>query len=434
MFLLHFSSSEDEVGIYLAGYNLLDERMAKKKIKRTRTTHNSVYDVLNCDDILHEILLRVPPPTIFKLIIVSKRCMHVICSSSFRRRYLTQWGQNFRLLGFFVCNFLYLGRPRDGYRRPSWEPALPFLSTCKEGDDLKTSGILKKLGYYMDSSNGIILSGIHPKIFYVYNTMTKQQYQLPEPQQFYKTLCMALIVEEYLDGDICYKVIRAKCESKLKERNTVSVETYSSKTGSWKQSTLMCSTSFALRPKTVGMVVGGVVHWLAIWGKLAIYDPRLGDRHVAVVKLPAGVLSQEHEESVLGESSDGFLQYGQSNNLGLEIWILEKELPEANSSLYYNCTHLKYKWILRWRLNFKAIWKQVPSLNMYFKETQILSFLPQNSTSVFVRLGWNIVLYDLETKTAEIVSYQGKGASISWESSKVVPYFLPKWPLPSSVS
>lgn len=391
-----------------------------------------VYAVLNCDDILHEILLRLPPSTISKSILVSKRWLRVICSPAFRRLYLSQWGQDFRLLGFFVCNFLYLGRPRDGYRRPPWEPALPFLSTCKDGDDLKLSGILKQLGYFIDSSNGIILSGRHPKTYFVYNTMTKQQYPLPEPQQFYKALCMALIVEEYLD-DICYKVIRAKCECKLKGRNTVSIETFSSKTGNWKQSTLMCSTSFALLPRTVGKVVGGVVHWFAMWGKLAIYDPRLGDRHVAVVKLPAGVLSNEHEESVLGESSDGLLQYGQSSNLGMEIWILEKEAG-ANPPIYCNCTHLKYKWILRWRLNFKVMWKQNPSLSMHSKDTQILSFLPQNSTSVFIRSGWNIFLCDLETKTVEMVHYQGRGASISWESSKVVPYYLPAWPVSSSAS
>ncbi|XP_027352956.1 F-box protein At5g03970-like [Abrus precatorius] len=403
------------------------------KIERMSPNRHSVYAVLNCDDILHEILLRLPPSTIFKLIIVSKRWLRVICSSSFRCCYLSRWGQNFRLLGFFVCNFLYLGRPRDGYRRPRWEPALPFLSTCKEGDDLKLSGILKQLGYFIDCSNGIILSGHHPKTYYVYNAVTKQRYQLPQPQQFYKTLCMALTVEEYLDGDPCYKVIRARCECKLKERNTVSIETFSSKTGTWKQSTLMCSTSFALRPRTAATVVDGVVHWFAMWGKLAIYDPRLGDRCIALIKLPAGVLSHEHEESVLGESSDGLLQYGQSNNLGLEIWILEKEAG-ANPSIYCNCTHLKYKWILRWRLNFRMLWKQIPSLSTHSKETQILSFLPQNSKSVFIRSGWNIFLCDLGTEMVEIVNYQGRGASISWESSKVVPYFLPAWPHSSSVS
>lgn len=396
--------------------------------------NNSVYPAaLNCDDILHEILLRIPPPTISKLIIVSKIWLRVICSPSFRQCYVRQWGQSFRLLGFFVCNFLYLGRPRDGYRRPRWEPALPILSTCKDGDDLKLSGILKHLGYFVDSSKGIILSGFHPKAYYVYNTVTKQKYELPEPQQFYKVLCMALIVEEYLDSDICYKVIRARCECKLKERNTVSIETYSSKSRQWKQSTLMCSTTFALCPRTAAMVVGGVVHWFAMWGKLAIYDPRLGDRYIALIKLPTGVLTHEHEESVLGESSDGLLQYGQSNNLGLEIWILEKEAG-ANSSIYCNCTHLKYKWILRWRLNFKVLWKQMPSLSTHSKETQILSFLPQNSTSIFIRSGWNILLCDLETKTVEIVNYQGRGGTISWESSKVVPYFLPAWPHTSSVS
>lgn len=395
-----------------------------ERIKRINVNGSA----LNCDDILHEILLRIPPSTITKLIVVSKIWLRVICSSSFRQGYTRRWGQSFRLVGFFVCNFLYLGRPRDGYRRPRWEPALPFLSTCREGDDLKHSGILKSRGYFIDSSKGIILSGFHPKTYYVYNAVSKQKYQLPEPQQFYKVLCMALIVEECLDGDTCYKVIRARCECKLKERNTVSIETYSSNTGKWKQSTLMCSTSFALRPRTAAMVVGGVVHWFAIWGKLAIYDPRLGDRYIALIRLPTGVLTREHEESVLGESSDGVLLYGQSNNIGVEIWMLVKEPEDNNSSIYCNCTRVKYKWVLRWRLNFKVLWKQMPSLSTHSKETQLLSFLPHNSTSVFIRSGWNILLCDLQTKTVEIVNYQGRGGSISWESSKIVPYFLPSWP------
>lgn len=394
-----------------------------------KITCNSVHAVLSCDDILQDILLRLPPSTIFKLILVSKRWLRVISSSSFRRCYVKRWNQNFRLLGFFVCNFLYLGRPRDGYHRPRWEPALPLLSTCKEGDDLKSSGVLKKLGYFIDCSKGVLLCGRHPKTYYVYNPMTKQQYELPEPKQFYKMLCMAFIVEEYLDDVICYKVIRAKCECKLKERNTVSVETFSSRTGTWKQSTLTCSSNFALRPRTVAMVIKGVVFWFAMWGNLAVYDPRLGDRRIALLKLPAGRLSQEHEESVLGESSDGLLQYGQSNNLGVEIWVLEDE--GVDSLIYRNCTHTKNKWTLRWRLNFKVMWKQNPTFSMQCKDSQILSFLPQNSQSIFIRSGWNIFQCDLETKMVEIIYYQGRGAAISWESSKVVPYFLPAWPLSS---
>ncbi|KAJ7978142.1 F-box protein family [Quillaja saponaria] len=239
---------------------------------------DSIHDVLNCDDILREILLRLPPPSISKSIIISKRWLNFICSSSFRQSYLTQWRQSFRLLGFFVCNFLYLGRPRDGLHRPPWEPALPLLSTCKEGDDLKFSGILKELGYFMDSSKGFLLSGRHPKTYYVWNPISKQPFQLPEPRQFYKMLCMAFVVEDCSDGVICYKVIRAKCERKLIERHTVSIETFSSKTGAWKQTTLTCSSTFALCPRTVATVIGGVVHWLAMWRNIAIYDPRRGDR------------------------------------------------------------------------------------------------------------------------------------------------------------
>ncbi|KAK7258668.1 hypothetical protein RIF29_24250 [Crotalaria pallida] len=388
---------------------------------------NSVYAALNCDDILFEILLRLPPSTIYKSVIVSKNWLCAICSPRFRRIYLSKWGQDYRLLGFFVCNFLYLARPRDGYRRPHWEPALPFLSTCRDGDDLTQSRILRQLGYFIDSSNGIILAGRHPKTYFVYNNMTRQQYPLPEPQQFYKTMSMAFIVEEYLD-DISYKVIRAKCESRLKLRNTVSIETFSSKTGKWKQTTLMSSTPFALCSRKAGAVVGGVVHWFAIWGKLAIYDPRHGDRHIALVRLPVTMLSLEREESILGESSDGLLQFGSNSSLCMELWVLEKEVG-ANPPRYGNCTHLTYKWIPRFSIFFKTLWKQNASLSMHHsKDTQLLSFLPRNSKSVFIRSGWNIFLYDLETKTVELVHYQGRGASISWESSKVLPYFLPSWP------
>ncbi|CAL0308813.1 unnamed protein product [Lupinus luteus] len=394
---------------------------------------NSVYAALNCDDVLFEILLRLPPSTIFKSIIVSKNWLHVICNPRFRHIYLTKWGQEFRLLGFSVCNFLYLGRPRDGLHRPPWEPALPFLSTCRDGDELKHSGILKQLGYFIDCSNGVILSGRHPKTYIVYNTMTKQQYQLPEPQQFYKTLCMALIVVEHLD-DVRYKVIRARCESRLKLRNNVSIETFSSQTGQWKQTTLMCSTPFALCPRTTGMVVGGVVHWFAMWGKLAIYDPRLGDRNVALVKLPGGLLSVEREESILGESHDGNLLFGSSNTHGMELWKLEKEAEVHPPPRYSNCTHFNYTWTPVCRISFKTMWKQNASLSMHHsKETQILSFLPRNSSSVYIRSGWNIFLCNLKTRTVELVHYQGRGGSISWESSKVVPYFLPAWPISSAV-
>lgn len=395
-------------------------------MKSARTAHDSVHAALAIDDILCEILLRLPENYVFRLILVSKKWLHLICSNPFRSSYHSRWREKFHLLGFFVCNFLYLGRPRDGIRRPTWEPALTLLSTCKEGDDLKFSGILKRLGFFIDSSNGLLLCGRQPMTYYVWNPITKQRYELPQPQQFYRSLCMAFIVEDSHDDVICYKVIRAKCVCKRVEVNTVSIETFSSKTTAWKQSTLTCSSNFALCPRSVATVIKGVVHWFAVQKNLAIYDPYLGLRRISLIKLPAGQLSYDYEESVLGESFDGLLQYGQSSRLGIEIWVLEKE-QSSNSSIYMS-THLENRWNLRYKLRFKEMWKQNPTFTGHSKETQILSFLHRNSESVFIRSGSNIYLYDFESRRLEVVRYQGRASSIFWDSSRVVPYFRPSWP------
>ncbi|XP_041018617.1 F-box protein At5g03970 [Juglans microcarpa x Juglans regia] len=396
-------------------------------MKSGRINHDNVHTALTCDDVLCEILLRLPEKSVFRLILVSRKWLHVICSNSFRSSYHSKWRESFHLLGFFVCNFLYLGRPRDGFRRPPWEPALPLLSTCKEGDDLKFSGVLKQLGYFIDSSNGFLLCGRHPMTYYIWSPITRKQYQLPQPQQYYRSLCMAFIVEDSHDDVICYKVIRAKCVCKPVEVNTVSIETFSSKTGAWKQSTLTCSSSFALCPRSVATVIGGVVYWFSVHKHLAIYDPYLGVRRLSLIKLPAGELSFDYEESVLGESSDGLLQYGQSSKLGIEIWVLEKE-QSGYSSMYKSDTHWEKRWNLRYTLNFREMWKKNPTFTDRFSESQILSFLPRNSESVFIRSGSNIFLYQLESKRLDVVRYHGRGSSISWDSSKVVPYFRPSWP------
>ncbi|KAF3452327.1 hypothetical protein FNV43_RR02760 [Rhamnella rubrinervis] len=388
---------------------------------------NDVHPALTCDDILCEILLRLPEKSVFKCILVSKRWLHLMCSSSFRYGYCTRWKTNFHLVGFFVSNHLYLGRHKNGIQRPPSEPAIQLLSTSDEGDVLKFSGVLKQLGYFIDSSNGLLLCGRHPMTYYVWNPMTKQTYQLPQPRQYYKNLCMAFFIENCSDETLHYKVIRARCDCRLIEVNTVSVEIFSSATGMWKHFTLTCSSPFGLSPWTVATVINGVIYWFAKQGNIAIFDPHLGERCIVLVKLPTGKLSYDYDENGVGESSDGLLQYGQSSNLGIEIWVLEKEQVCFSSS---NTSHkdLKNRWTLRYRLSFKAMWKQNPSYGKHSKESQILSFLPQNSDYVFIRSGCYIFRCHLSSKRLEVVHSSGRGSSILWDFSKVVPYFRPVWP------
>ncbi|GAV66774.1 F-box domain-containing protein [Cephalotus follicularis] len=388
-------------------------------MKSKRISHDSGLDALSCDDILCNILFRLPPESVFKFITVSKKWLHLICSPSFRHSYLSWWKTNSRLLGFFVCNSSYLGRSRDGVRRPKSEPALLLLSTCEEGDDLTFSGILKQLGYFIDSSNGFLLCGRHPKTYYVWNPNTKEKYQLPRPRVYFEELCMAFMVEECPDGSVCYKVIRAKCDRILDEVNTVTIESFSSDTTTWSYSTLTCSSTLSLSPRTVATVIGGVIHWYAEHGNVAIYKPDDEDRHIELIKLPG---SYDCDEKVLGESFDGLLQYGESTESGMAIWVLERE-PSGSI----------FKWNLRCKLKFKTMWKKNPTPMIKFssKETQILSFLPQNSESVFIRSGCHVFLYHFESERVELVHYNGRGSFISWDLCRVVPYFIPAWPYSS---
>ncbi|KAJ6761531.1 hypothetical protein OIU74_024226 [Salix koriyanagi] len=87
---------------------------------------------------------------------------------------------------------------------------------------------------------------------------------------------------------------------------------------------------------------------------------------------------------------------------------------------------------LRYRLNFKTMWKKNPTSMTKFctrdKETQILSFLHRNSKSVCIRSGPDIFIVHLVNQKVEVVLYNGRGSSISWDFSRVAPYFRPDWP------
>ncbi|MBA0611854.1 hypothetical protein Godav_012506 [Gossypium davidsonii] len=397
-------------------------------MKSRRMKHEGVlHTALSCDDILCNILIRLPPKSITKFVIVSKRWLHLICSSSFRHSYLSRWRVGFNLLGFFVCNSLYLGRPKGGARRPRSEPALPLLSSSREGDDLKFSGVLKKLGYFIDSSDGLLLCGRHPKTYFVWNPITKQQYKLPHPRVHFEELCMAFIVEDSPDDEICYRVVRAKCESRFEEVYVVTIETFLSKISTWCYSKLRCSSTISLSPWTSGTVIGGVIHWYAAQGNIAIYDPYHHEKHIALVKLPGPF---DFDEQVLGESSDGCLQYGWSCKAGLQIWVLEKGF-DGYSSLFSTNEQTILSWSLRYKLNFKIMWRKNPTLAtkcVTRKETEILAFSPQDSKSVFIRSGSSIYLYHIGSGRMEVIQYQGRGSSILSDFSKVVPYFKRAWP------
>ncbi|XP_018511246.2 F-box protein At5g03970 isoform X1 [Brassica rapa] len=381
----------------------------------------SVHEVLNTFDTLSEILLLLPPEETYKLILVSKRWLQIISSPFFRHAYLAKWKPNFHLIGFFISNTSYVGKKHvERVRRPRSESSMPLLSTSSLGDEVETSGALKKLGYYIDSSNGVLLCGRHPKAYYLWDPVTRKQHKIPRHRVHFEEVCMSLITEDCPVEGFSYKVVRGECVSYAAQSSKVRVEIYSSKTTTWSYSELACNEAVSLTPWTAGRVIKGVVYWYATGGKVAIYDTEDEEKRIDVIKLPK---TFNYDEQVLGESSDGCLQYGWSNKSVMEIWELEK-VGEV------------LEWSIQFKVNFKAMWRLNPVESARFstrtKETQLLAFFNQNSDSVFIRCDSHIYVFDVKTQRVQEVQYQGRGSSFVWDYCKVLPYFQLSWPCCSS--
>ncbi|KAF3570863.1 hypothetical protein F2Q69_00062470 [Brassica cretica] len=90
---------------------------------RLKTSFGNMFDlsvdqVINSDDIMSEIFLLLPPETVYKLILVSKRWLQIISDPFFRCTYLTKWKLMSKLVGFFICKTKKYGSFKYELRRP----------------------------------------------------------------------------------------------------------------------------------------------------------------------------------------------------------------------------------------------------------------------------------------------------------------------------
>ncbi|XP_010463187.1 PREDICTED: F-box protein At5g03970-like [Camelina sativa] len=376
----------------------------------------SAHEVLNSDDAMFEILLLLLPETIYKVILVSKRWLQIVSNPVFRNTYLTKWKPRFHLIGFFISNTMYLN---SQCILPRSEPRMPLLSTSIIGNEMEYSNVLKKLSYYIDSSNGLLLCGCHPKTYYLWDVNTRNHDETPCPQAHFSEFVMSLMTEDSLDKGLSYKVIHAECNSYVLNNKKVKVQTYSSKSSMWSYVELTCPQEISLRSWTPGSVIGSVVYWIATASQEAIYGTYDEEKRINQIKLPKIF---DYDEQVFGESVDGSLQYGWSDKAVMEIWKLEK---------------VTLQWVLQYKLRFKAMWKMNPVESKRFsktKETQLLTFMNQNSNSVYIRKDPHIFTCDFESQLVECLPHHGHASSFVWEYCKVWPYFRPIWPsLPLSI-
>ncbi|EYU24435.1 hypothetical protein MIMGU_mgv1a020410mg [Erythranthe guttata] len=264
------------------------------------------------------LLVHLPPKTLFKFMTVSKRWKYLINDPTFlkfhnnkqRRRSAVTGDDGSRLLALFQLTTKHLS---GIYRRRPSERAM------------------NELGYFINSSEGLVLCGRHPSTYHIMNPVTKKWVPLPPPlrrrldQQYYRDWTIGLMVTAW-EGDNSYIVVRAALMDDLDQ--TLSIETYSSKTGEWLPSTLVGTGGFVLHPLPgPPLVANGVFHWFTYNWQIALYDPSDETGHAQLIKIPYLDDAREEEE--------GRMSYKRKKTIPCHEWELVHDIDIESLGVFF---------------------------------------------------------------------------------------------------
>ncbi|XP_022890925.1 F-box protein At5g03970-like [Olea europaea var. sylvestris] len=355
------------------------------------------------DDVLREILVRLPPKFVFKFRCVSKRWNEIIQDSYFLRSYACgRKGSRDQLLGFILRAYKY---PYPN-TRPRSEPRIKVLPLHGK----RIGAFPEKVGYFISSSNGLVLCGHHhPMKYYVINPLTQKWVSLPRPCNHYKEVSMGLVCEENTAQLVAkYKVVRTGKPAMLLD-NRITIETYSSTTGKWVESVLVATDKFCVYPWPfiAPFVLNGVFHWVASPNFVVLYDPN--ENHLQLIENPINEMVRQ--SSVYSRSSDGLLWCGILTEFNLRIWML----PKSDQGYKRSCTIPKEEWVLVHGVTFESLCNDYSMIRdtrlrpeTHSSKFYSLVFSSWNPLIVLFRIGETVFVYNIPSKSVELLSYRGK--------------------------
>ncbi|KAJ4970500.1 hypothetical protein NE237_003599 [Protea cynaroides] len=379
-------------------------------------------DLYYCtDEILTEILIRLPLKPVLRCKCVSKRWFHLISDPCFRTSYLSHGSRRRyrrRLIGFFKTptdfdTYVWKFLPKVTTTCPKIEeePSQQVIldsetNKFEEGEEdiissLESSqGILKSLGYFMCYSNGLFLCSNIKNMYYIYNPISKEYYRLPHPPKKqvnhnWKRPILGLVVAADYDK-VCsgqlqfrYKVVRAEASrSSMDTRDLIEIETFFSDTGEWTESkvavTVETYNHFSYS-RLYASVIRGVIHWMNHRSIIFVYDPNsCGEKHIQKIDPPAGNYVRP---SIIGESSDGLLQLvalDETHNF-IDVWVYLDSVNKEGR-----------EWSLRRKM--VQVFPVPPSIGRNsFNPVSLVALHPDNPEAVFINLTGYIYLYHLDT-------------------------------------
>ncbi|CAL5361788.1 unnamed protein product [Camellia sinensis] len=370
-----------------------------------------------CDDVLINILLRVPPDVLSRFKCVSTQSYRLINDPDFDKKYRSQLPDHpNQLIGLYYhhhqCNHVSFANPNPN----------EGVFQCID----KSLSFFPNPVRMLASRHGLILcisTKPNPVRYYICNPITRKFAILPEtkgPSDSYST---GFFVDRKYGH---YKVIKIPG---LAARNTFAfVETFSSESGKWRLLKLELSSPYCLFSHMWPAIQwNGSLHWVDGLGSILTYD--VTEEKFKFLEIPCVDVRNQRpykrvviKYGVLGVS-EGLLSYAFSDAYMLHVWVRVRDC-----------------WVVMWRVSLVSmVSKNLEVLtrlmgNLRFEngmgqmgrllQLKPVCFNEFDRTVVFLRVpGW-IVSYHFENGKIEAI----QDHSEEHKFEVAFPYVVPQLP------
>ncbi|XP_022718766.1 F-box protein At5g07610-like [Durio zibethinus] len=308
---------------------------------------SATYAIAGNQDLLTEILLRIPAKPLLNFKFVSKQWLSLISSSQFRLSHSRRHRDNASLTAaalLFHCDTSH--NPSGGFH------IIPFKSHCSRlsfFDYLKHPAVK-----IMQSCNGLLLCRSYDKYlclkYFVCNPITKKFriVSFPQVEGFVYAVNLAFDPLKSVD----YKIISIRRLIWVAPRFHIDI--YSSETDSWSVKALSFTNVWLKN----GVFCNGAIHWESE-GKSSLYLD-MENMCLKVMPMPVRML----------DAPEG--SYSESNRFLGESWgHLHLAVTYKPLALQFNIFEMAVDysgWFLKYRVNLETVMNGFPEMNSYPRE------------------------------------------------------------------
>ncbi|KAL5569833.1 hypothetical protein UlMin_026408 [Ulmus minor] len=367
--------------------------------KRAKLSSHSAQTIANNDDLLIEILLRLPIKSLLKFKSVSKHFLSLITHPRFSGRHSSH-PSTASALFFKRCvsvrttefNFINFNN-RSSNSSPAPSRSFSFA------DERSCITILQ-------SCNGLLLCSTSHRVesrrnYYVYNPTTKHYSILPRLPVPRTSTSSRTVYRMSLAFDPSkspnYKVVCVRnCDSITGQ---FQIEIYSSDTGPWRLSGGSFPGDFDVRLDD-GVYWNGSVHWLSSWGTSLYFnvdEERLSEMPVPPLRIP---------ENYYDEIDKKFRYFGESRN---HLHLIDNYEEETTCFDVYEMERDYSGWFVKFRVDLSEFLKAFPEIipisqgpvnlqNCQFSILCVVRVELDDESFMVLKIFGKVLRYDFRTK------------------------------------